>query len=74
MDEVKPVNGFLQDINGDSSSKRLESFVCLTVAILLSAYQCIWKVDISRLVDAFLVASAGFQGVSAVADTFMKKF
>ena len=74
MDETTPKlkNGFLQDAQGDNSSKRLESFTCLIFAIFLA---CWGKIThdlpaVTQIVCAFLVASAGFQGVSAVQDGF----
>ena len=70
-DEPQQVKrGFLQDADGNSSSKRMESLVCLGVAILVTGIGLILNRDVSNVVLSFLGAACAFQGVSAVQDGF----
>lgn len=77
MSDNKPI-GFLNDPAGDKSSKRLESFIGLTmgvgIAITSFCLNVFAHIDISgfplvAMVIAFLTYSASMQGISMAAES-----
>ena len=71
---AKPA-GFLQDGQGNGSSKRLESFIALGIAAVVAVLGVILVpghlVEVAAVAGAFLTYSLAMQGVSAASERNM---
>ena len=63
---VKPMSGFLQDADGNKSSKRMFSAYCFLLAGGIAIYGIATGLNTSTYVTIFASAGLGLQGVTAI--------